>query len=74
MYVALAGRRKGTVRRILAELERRAWESGYRRVRLETGTGQPEAISFYAACGDRRIPAYGPFVGNSSCICFEKVL
>ena len=74
MYVAPEGRRRGLARRILNELEHRAIGFGYRTVRLETGVGQPEAVALYEACGYRRIPAYGPFVGNPTSICFEKFL
>jgi GNAT superfamily N-acetyltransferase len=74
MYVAPAGRRRGIARRILSELERRAREFGYRKVWLETGIGQPEAMALYEACGYRRMAAYGPYVGNPTSVCFEKLL
>ena len=74
MYVAPEGRRRGLARRILRELEHRAVEFGYSTIRLETGVGQPEAIALYEVCGYRRIPAYDPFVGNPSSVCFEKSL
>jgi len=74
MYVAPEGRRRGLARRILRKLEQRAVEFGYRTIRLETGVAQPEAIALYEACGYRRIPPYGPFVGNPSSVCFEKFL
>lgn len=74
MYVAPAGRRRGIARKILVELEHRARVFGYRTVRLETGTGQPEAMALYEACGYHRIPAYGSFVGNPSSVCYAKSL
>jgi GNAT superfamily N-acetyltransferase len=74
MYVAPAGRRQGTARRILAELERYAQEFGYRTIRLETGIRQPEAQQLYESMGFRRIAAFGPYVGNPTSVCFEKVV
>lgn len=74
MYVAPAGRRRGIARSILVELERRAEAFTYRAIRLETGIGQPEAMALYEACGFHRIPAYGPYMGNPTSVCFGKSL
>jgi len=74
MYVSPAGRRQGIARRILLELERRAVGFGYRTIRLETGTGQPEAQRLYESLGYRRIAAFGPYVGNAQSVCFEKTI
>lgn len=74
MYVAPAGRRKGIARRIMAELESRAIDFGYRVIRLETGIHQPDAQRLYESCGYRRIAAFGHYVGNSTSVCYEKVL
>jgi putative acetyltransferase len=74
MFVAPDFRRRGYGQAILADLERRAAEAGYRRVRLETGDGQPESIRLYERCGYRRISNYPPYVGDERSICFEKVL
>lgn len=72
MYVSPAGRRQGIARRILLELERRAVGFGYRTIRLETGTGQPEAQRLYESLGYQRIDAFGPYAGNAQSVCFEK--
>jgi putative acetyltransferase len=74
MYVAPAGRRQGIARRILLELERRAVGFGYRTIRLETGTGQPEAQRLYESLGYRRIAAFGPYAGNAQSVCYEKTV
>jgi putative acetyltransferase len=74
MYVAPAGRRQGVARRILAGLEDHAARLTYRAIRLETGVRQPEAQRLYESMGFRRIPAFGPYVGNLSSVCFEKAL
>ncbi len=74
MYVAPVGRRRGVARRMLAELERNARQLGYGRIRLETGVLQPEAQALYESVGFQRIPAFAPYVGNPSSVCFEKVI
>ncbi len=74
MYVAPAGRRKGIATRILLELERHARQFSYRAVCLETGVRQPEAQRLYESLGYQRIPAFGPYVGTPTSVCYEKVL
>lgn len=51
MYVRADARRRGIARRLLASLERTAADAGRRRMVLETGTAQPEAVAMYAAAG-----------------------
>jgi GNAT superfamily N-acetyltransferase len=51
MWTAAAHRRRGLARRVLAELERRAADRGYRRMVLTTGPRQPEARDLYLAAG-----------------------
>jgi putative acetyltransferase len=74
MYVIPAARRNGFGRIIISALERHAGAFGYKSILLETGIGQPEAQRLYESCGYTRIPAFGPYVGNPSSICFQKVL
>jgi GNAT superfamily N-acetyltransferase len=74
MYVEPWARRNGIGRHILAELEATARRLGYRAVRLETGTRQPEAIRLYESAGYQPIAKYGEFADNPLSICFEKVL
>jgi GNAT superfamily N-acetyltransferase len=74
MYVKPDYRGRGLGRRILHELELRARGDGYSRVRLETGTLQPEAIRLYERAGYHRTDCYGVYVGNLQSVCFEKVL
>jgi putative acetyltransferase len=74
MFVTARARRAGVARRLLAELESRGRRLGFRALRLETGVRQPEAIALYEAAGFRRIPAYGPHVGDPHSVCFEKAL
>jgi GNAT superfamily N-acetyltransferase len=74
MYVAPQARGRGLGRMLLAELERLAAASGYRRLRMETGNLQAAAIALYEGAGYRRIDCWGPFVTDPRSICFEKSL
>ena len=51
MWVSADARGLGLGRRLLAELERRAWAHGARRTRLETNRSLREAISLYRSSG-----------------------
>ncbi|MDT7555640.1 MAG: hypothetical protein QOI68_110 [Pseudonocardiales bacterium] len=59
MYVVAAVRGRGFARRLLTELERTAAEAGARRLVLETGTRQPEAIELYRSAGYQPIAGFG---------------
>jgi len=60
MWTAASHRRRGLARRVLAELERRAVQHGYRRMYLTTGPRQPEARDLYLAAG--WTPLFDPVV------------
>jgi GNAT superfamily N-acetyltransferase len=51
-------RGRGTGRRLLVELEEHARRLGYRRVRLTTGDGQPEALGMFRSAGYEDIPPF----------------
>jgi DNA-binding MarR family transcriptional regulator len=72
MWVAPAARGLGIGRRMLAELERLARESGARTARLETNRVLTEAIALYRSAGYREVPAFNdePFAHHW----FEKGL
>ena len=74
MYVAPDHRGAGLSRRMLDALEDEARGFGYRRVRLETGTRQAEALGLYRSSGFEEIPRYGPYVDDELSVCFEKPL
>ncbi len=74
MYVAAAGRRRGVASRILAELELTATAAGARRLVLETGDQQPEAVAMYRARGYDEIEPYGYYRDSDHSICFAKLL
>jgi GNAT superfamily N-acetyltransferase len=74
MYTSPGARRRGLSRVVLARLEREAAALGYRRVQLETGLRQPEAIALYETAGYHRIPTYGQYEGDELSVCFAKHL
>jgi GNAT superfamily N-acetyltransferase len=74
MYVdpAVRGRRVG--RKILDVLESESRKLGARRIVLETGPRQPEAIALYAHAGFSEIPLYGEYIGSLFSVCMAKDL
>lgn len=59
MYTAPAARGRGVARRVLAAVEESARSAGRRRMILECGDRQPEAIALYTSCGYQPIPHFG---------------
>lgn len=75
MYVRGGSRRRGIARRVLDALERTAADAGRRRMVLETGTEQPEAIAMYAAAGYDTLPErFGLWGDSESSLYFSKEL
>ncbi|NLR75818.1 MULTISPECIES: GNAT family N-acetyltransferase [Leeia] len=74
MYVRASFRRMGVARRLLEELEAAARKFGYRRIVLETGNRQPEAVGLYERAGYSRIEPYGEYVDQPRSLCFAKLL
>ena len=74
MYTRPAVRRRGVARNLVAALELRARELGYRRLVLETGTKQPEAMTLYEALGYAPIASYGQYKDFPDSRCFAKDL
>jgi GNAT superfamily N-acetyltransferase len=74
MYTRPRARRRGLSRLLLVELEARASALGYRRLQLETGTQQPEAMALYESHGWYRIEPYGHYKDSPQSVCFAKEL
>jgi putative acetyltransferase len=75
MFVRRAVRGRKISRQILAYLEAKAVEFGYRMVRLETGIRQPEAITLYESSGYERVTCYEPYEDlGDDFFCYEKLL
>ena len=69
-----AHRGTGLSRVLMAELERVARERGARRLILQTGDRQPDAIQLYATAGWLPIDVYPPYIPVTNSVCFEKPL
>ncbi|BCJ54658.1 N-acetyltransferase [Actinoplanes sp. NBRC 14428] len=74
MFTIEAARGKGVARRVLAAIEDSARERGYKRVILETGDKQPEAIALYEKCGYERIEDFGYYKGQPGVLSYARVL
>ena len=59
---------------ILQALEAWAKELAFKRIVLETGSKQPEALGLYIKYGYKKIDNYGPYVDLPDSICFEKLI
>ena len=74
MYIRAAHRRRGYARWLLTEVEDRARSLGYRRLVLETGTGQPEAIALYEREGYRPTDGFGHYADEPGSRYYAKDL
>jgi hypothetical protein len=55
-------------------LEAQAIQLGAKRIVLETGPRQPDAIAMYAHAGFYQIPLYGEYIGSLFSVCMAKDL
>ena len=74
MYVVSDVRGKGHARAVLAELERTARGAGRRRMVLETGIAQPDAVALYVSSGYTSIGTFGTHRDDHRSRCFAKDL
>lgn len=74
MFVLPEHRGHGYARALLGALEEAARATGYRRVLLETGVAQPEAIGLYEAAGYTRVPGFGLYRDSPNNRCYGKDL
>jgi len=72
MYVDPEVRGRGVGMRILETLEAAGLEMGVRRLVLETGIYQAEAIALYRKAGFRPVACWGEYAGVLTSVCFEK--
>ena len=72
MYVEPELRGRGVAKKILGRLEAAARVIGARRLVLETGIYQAEAIGLYHQAGYRPIDCWGEYANSSTRACFEK--
>jgi putative acetyltransferase len=74
MYVVPEERGRGIGKLVLAELEREARSLGARRLVLETGTRQPEALAMYRSAGFAVVDPFGEYIGSPLSVCMSKML
>jgi GNAT superfamily N-acetyltransferase len=74
MYVEPDLRGRGIAREILDHLEAAARAMGIRRLVLETGIYQAEAIGLYRRAGFNPVRCWGEYEGVLTSVCFEKNL
>ena len=72
MYVAPLARGLGLARALLAELERTAVLAGRRRMVLETGQAQPEAMALYVSSGYTPVTKFGVYRDSPTSVCYGK--
>ncbi|MBH1958772.1 MAG: GNAT family N-acetyltransferase [Flavobacteriia bacterium] len=73
MFVIPEFRGKGYASKIVSELERWAKEMGFKKVILETGINQLDAIRLYEKTYER-MENYGQYKGVENSLCFIKEL
>jgi GNAT superfamily N-acetyltransferase len=74
MFVRVEHRRRGHARRMLLAMEGWARDRGYRRVVLETGLAQPEAIALYESAGYLPTTGFGHYKDSHLSRSFAKDL
>lgn len=74
MYVVPEHRGRGVAKALLLAVEDDARRAGRKRIWLETGTAQPEAIGLYERSGYARIEDFGHYKGYDDVRSFGKDL
>ena len=74
MFTVPAARGRGVARRVLQAIEESARDRGCKRVILETGDRQPEAIALYLKCGYERIEDFGYYKGEEGVLSYARTL
>jgi GNAT superfamily N-acetyltransferase len=74
MYVEPAFRRRGIAALLLAELESTAAAAGHRRLLLNSGDRQPEALALYAGAGYTPVAGYGVYADAPGAVFLGKDL
>jgi GNAT superfamily N-acetyltransferase len=74
MYTAPHARGRGLGRALLAAVEDSAREHGRRRMILETGGRNQEAVTLYESVGYARIPNFGYYRNEPDCLSYARDL
>jgi len=74
MFTLADARGRGVARQVLAAIEDSARARGRKRVILETGDKQPEAIALYEKSGYERIEDFGFYKGEPGVLSYARSL
>jgi GNAT superfamily N-acetyltransferase len=75
LFVDHGARGRGIGRQIMSDLENQALSEGAKRLILQTGDRQPEAVTLYQRMGYQRMDIYEPYVTTFAfSMCFQKQL
>ncbi len=74
MFVRTPLRGRGLSRRLVAWVEEEARALGYRRILMETGMQQPEAMALYVSSGYEEIAGFGYYADSPQNRCYAKTL
>jgi len=74
MFIRADHRGRGLSRVVLVRLEELAGAMGLRRVILETGPAQPEAMGLYESSGYQRIEPFGFYRDAPGSVCYAKTV
>jgi GNAT superfamily N-acetyltransferase len=74
MYVRPQFARRGYARAVLDYLEHTARQAGIKRLILETGLKQPEAIALYTSCGYQPVDKFGHYADDELSVHLGKDL
>ncbi len=74
MYVAPSHRGHGVSRALIRAVDDAAARLGARRIVLQTGDRQPDAVHVYERAGYTRIPIFAPYEALTYSSCFAKTI
>jgi GNAT superfamily N-acetyltransferase len=74
LVTAAAFRGRGLSKALISAVEIAAADRGARRLILQTGDRQPEAVRLYEHLGYRPIPVYPPYEAIWFSLCYERML
>jgi GNAT superfamily N-acetyltransferase len=74
MYTVPAWRGRGIASAVLRAIEDSARKAGKKRIVLEAGSRQPEAIALYQKLGYERIANFGYYRDHPGCMSFGRLL
>jgi len=74
LFVDPIARGTGTATKLISKLESQAYSNGYKKIIVETGRNNNEAIRLYTKLNYQLIDNYPPYDGLSNSVCMSKHL